>query len=485
MTNKLTQYSFAAVLVLLLVACTAKLPTQKSRGVSQATLSQEMESSSAVTASPEQEAVFRATPEFPQENAFPSSVWQTFPKPPALEPQVAFWRKVYGVWSRSQVAVHDDRYLNLVYEVIRLPGEITGGYTPSQKELLAERLDYWKYRLHDLEQKLAASIPLSGDDQQLASQIGHTADLRTAIRGASERVRAQRGLRERFRRGLEISGRYDRHFRNIFRAVGLPEDLAYLPHVESSFQANARSSAGAVGIWQFTRSAAKAFMDGNGTVDERLDPIASARGAARYLSYAYDKLGSWPLALTSYNHGIGGMQRAKDRFGHDFMRIVYEYDHPQFGFASRNFYAEFLAAREVAGQPEFFFPEGVAYEQPLDWSQTALARSVPVAHSPRDYRTAKQQLVVAKNARWEQPKGNRHAKIGAAAVTRLSSNSVHHASRPHQVDRPSPRKVADNKDLRRIHAYQPQVRAPADSRPKNSRTGAKYKVAQAEVAVRR
>lgn len=485
MTNKLTQYSFAAVLAVLLVACTAKLPTEKSRGVSQTTTSRELESSSASTAAPEEESVFRTTPEFSQEGSFPSWMSQTFPKPPGLEPQVAFWRKVYGTWSRSQVAVHDDRYLNLVYEVIRLPGEITEGYTPMQRELVADRIDYWKSRLRDLEQKLAANIPLSGDDQRLTSQIGQTADLRAALRGASERVRVQRGLRERFRRGLEISGRYDRHFRNIFRSVGLPEDLAYLPHVESSFQANARSSAGAVGIWQFTRSAAKAFMGGNGSVDERLDPIASAHGAARYLSYAYDKLGSWPLALTSYNHGIGGMQRAKDRFGHDFARIVYEYDHPLFGFASRNFYAEFLAAREVASRPEFFFPEGVNYEQPSDETQMALARTVPpVVHARSDHGITKRHLIVAKNARWEPPKGSRHVKTTATGGARLSPKAVQVARRPHQVDHPSPRKVAGIKDLRRVHAYQPKAQT-VEPRPKTGRTGPKYKVAQAEGSVRR
>ncbi|QXP87526.1 lytic transglycosylase domain-containing protein [Methylococcus capsulatus] len=289
-----------------------------------------------------------------------------FPRYPALEPQVAFWRKVYAEWSRSQVALHDDRYLGLIYEVVDLPGEAGGGFTPSQKARVQERFDYWKYRLRNLEDKLASRAPLDAADQQLARRIDEQADLRTAIRGAAERLRYQRGLRERFKRGLEISGRYDEHFRRIFRNAGLPEELALLPHVESSFQANARSSAGAVGIWQFTAGAAKTFMNGQDSVAARLDPIASAHGAARYLSHAYGKLGSWPLAVTSYNHGIGGMQKAKNVYGHNFERIVQDYDHPLFGFASRNYYAEFLAAVEIAADPERFFPEGVNYEDPLD-----------------------------------------------------------------------------------------------------------------------
>jgi len=183
--------------------------------------------------------------------------------------------------------------------------------------------------------------------------------------GASERVRGQRGTRERFKRGLEISNHYDRQFRDIFRNAGLPEELAYLPHVESSFQPAARSSAGAVGMWQFTKGAAQSFMPDGNKVDRRMDPFASAIGAARYLSHAYNILGDWPSALTSYNHGIGGMKRAQRYMGPDFMRIVDYYSGPAFGFASRNYYAQFLAAREIANNPKHFFPEGVAFRPPV------------------------------------------------------------------------------------------------------------------------
>ncbi|MGX2040223.1 lytic transglycosylase domain-containing protein [Methylocaldum sp. MU1018] len=333
-----------------------------------------------------------------------------FPKPASLEPQVAFWRNVYGVWSRSQVALHDNRFLDVIYEVIQLPGDIAEGYTPRQKEWVRERTAYWKSRLLDLEQKVAAGMPLTPDERKLAAKIDRRGDLKTALQGASERLRGQRGLRERFKRGLEISGRYDRHFREIFRQAGLPEDLAYLPHVESSFQTHARSSAGAVGVWQFTRAAAERFMSVNAAIDERLDPVASARGAARYLSHAYGKLGSWPLAITSYNHGISGMLRAKQAFGHDFMRIVHDYDHPQFGFASRNFYAEFLAAREVARLPERFFAEGLRYEKPLDWDRAVLTQDALVSTLAQRYVTDKSRLI-ALNAAWSEP-----AKSGRTAL---------------------------------------------------------------------
>ena len=293
-----------------------------------------------------------------------------FPKPGALEPAVDFWRKTYAVWHRSEVAYHDDRYLDVVYEVWTLPGNVAESLTAEQKWALNQRRDFWKARLISLESKLRFNVPLNADDQYLISKLESSGrPLNTILPGASDRLRSQRGTKERFKRGLEISGRYNLQFRKIFRDAGLPEELAYIPHVESSFQPAARSSAGAVGMWQFTKAAAETFMPGKNRVDRRLDPFASAVGAVRYLSYAYSKLGDWPSALTSYNHGIGGMGRAQKRMGRDFVRIIEQYDGPAFGFASRNYYAQFLAAREIASNPEAYFPEGIIYELPVNPSQ--------------------------------------------------------------------------------------------------------------------
>jgi membrane-bound lytic murein transglycosylase D len=301
----------------------------------------------------------------PQISYIPATYFGVFEKPLELEPALEFWRKTYTRWRRSEVAFHDDRYMDVVYEVMELPGYVDESLTSDQKEMVAQRRAFWKAQLAFLESKLRYNAPLNADDRQIIAKLESSGKpLDSVLYGAAERVRSQRGTRERFKRGLEISGRYDLQFRQIFRDAGLPEDLAYLPHVESSFQPAARSSAGAVGMWQFTKAAAKRFMPG-GRVDLRYDPIASAQGAARYLSYAYGKLGDWPAAITSYNHGIGGMMRAQNQAGPDFVRIVESYDGPAFGFASRNYYAQFLAALEIASNPQPYFPEGVLYEPPL------------------------------------------------------------------------------------------------------------------------
>jgi hypothetical protein len=350
-----------------------------------------------------------------------------FQIPDELEPAIEFWRKTYTLWYRSEIAFHDDRYMDVIYEVMVLPGYVGDNLTSEQKEMVSQRRDFWKAQLAGLESKLRYTEPLNTNDRQIIAKLESSGRLvNSVLNGASERVHSQRGIRERFMHGLEISRRYDQKFRKIFRNAGLPEDLAYLPHVESSFQFAAKSSAGAVGMWQFTKAAAQTFMPAGPRitdnrpakhrptghnlarkrpaghklagkrhtdhrlagkrstghrlasyrstsrriavhrVDQRLDPFASAIGAARYLSYAYSKLGDWPAAITSYNHGIYGMMRAQDQVGRDFVSIVETYDGPAFGFASRNYYAQFLAVCEIANNPIQY---GVQYESPGEPSQ--------------------------------------------------------------------------------------------------------------------
>ena len=138
------------------------------------------------------------------------------------------------------------------------------------------------------------------------------------------------------------SSSYATHIAETFANLGLPPELAVLPHVESSFNANAYSKVGAAGLWQFMRSTGRRYMRVDDAVDERLDPYRSTEAAAQLLAYNYRVLGSWPLALTAYNHGAAGMRRAKESVGtDDFVKINRTYNSRTFGFASRNFFPSF------------------------------------------------------------------------------------------------------------------------------------------------
>jgi membrane-bound lytic murein transglycosylase D len=93
-----------------------------------------------------------------------------------------------------------------------------------------------------------------------------------------------------------------------------------------------------------------------GVVDERRDPLRATRGAALHLKANYEALGSWPLAITAYNHGRAGVARAvRDTGSSDIGVVVKRYRGPLFGFASRNFYAEFLAALAVERSYKDYF----------------------------------------------------------------------------------------------------------------------------------
>lgn len=361
----------------------------------------------------------------------PSPVDGTLPTLPELQPQIAFWRKVYSTWKGNQLALHDDRYLDIVYGVLTLPDSGYDSQTAEQKAFVKGHYENLKSLLEQVALKSASNLPLTSAEQALANHIKNSSGGAAALFGASERLRTQRGLRERFKRGLEISGRYDATFRRIFYEAGLPEDLACLPHVESSFQYNAASSAGAVGFWQFMPGTARQFGMLNDAVDERRDPVAAAHGAARYLRDAYDKLGSWPMALTSYNHGVGGMRRAQDALGNDFAAIVRGYSGPGFGFASRNFYAEFLAAREIARNPQRFFPEGVRFEPPLNLDRVRLRQSVDVATLSTYYDVNSWELAslnqawkpAAQQGRIALPAGSM-VWLPAGTITRLAQRGV-------------------------------------------------------------
>ena len=364
-----------------------------------------------------------------------------FPEPSALEDNVTFWRKVFAKWHLNQVVLHDADYPSLVYDVIELKGKAAESYTKRQRDQIEHRTKALEKKLKRLARVGRNTNGLSNDDRALRQHIidiaGHD-----GLAGAADRVRAQRGLRERFRKGLEISGRYERAFREVFRDEGVPEDLAYLPHVESSFQNRARSSVGASGMWQFTRSAGRLFMKINRAVDQRMDPVAAARGAARYLRQAYEMLGSWPLAITSYNHGIRGMMRAKDEYGEDFNRIVEEYDSRTFGFASRNFYAEFLAARDIASHREKYFPRGLNMQPPLELDSVVLDRPLRSRQIARIYNVNQRKLVTL-NPSWKYRARRNYVSIPAGTEVWLPAGTLSQASGENASDIPQ---QAENDD---------------------------------------
>jgi membrane-bound lytic murein transglycosylase D len=176
-------------------------------------------------------------------------------------------------------------------------------------------------------------------------------------------------------------------------------------------------------------------MTVNDTIDDRMDPIIAAEGAARYLSQAHRRLGSWPLAITSYNHGQGGMANAKAQHGNDIGKIVKQYQGPYFGFASRNFYAEFIAAREVSRNANRYFPEGVRAEEPWPHDRLVLRHSMPVDHLANHFGLTPYRLADL-NKHWSDRAREGRAQLPAGSTVWLPAGTTRRvASQPPPVSR--------------------------------------------------
>ena len=263
-----------------------------------------------------------------------------FPILSGLEGAVEFWKQIFTRYGASEVVFFDPADHGKIYSVLRVP-------EGDEARVLIERE----------RARIVADHDLNPEDG---------------------RVRSQRGVKEQFISGLRISGRYMSQMRKIFRDEGLPVELAYLPLVESSFNVHARSSAGAVGMWQFMPETGKKFLLVSDAVDERRDPMVSTRAAARLLKQNHRLLGNWPLAITAYNHGTEGIFRAMDTVGtQDLVEITRRYQSPTFGFASKNFYAEFLAAVGIANDSKAYFPF-LRPHSPLSLREIEIKRPVPI-----------------------------------------------------------------------------------------------------------
>ena len=273
-----------------------------------------------------------------------------FPRPPALERDVAFWKRIYSEVGTDAGLLHDSRNLGIVYEITRLPA----GLSPRARERQTEkRKKHYKSILLKLAKGNRAG--LSREEKRVLALFPDDVS-RTTIKQSASRVRFQLGQANKFRAGVIRSGAYMPHILATLRDMKLPLEIANLPHVESSYTPAIYSRVGAAGLWQFTRSTGRRFMRVDHVVDERLDPYRASIAAARLLEQNYRVTGSWPLAITAYNHGASGMRRAAKKLGtKDITKIVREYRSRTFGFASRNFYVEFLAASSVANEAEAHF----------------------------------------------------------------------------------------------------------------------------------
>lgn len=266
-----------------------------------------------------------------------------------MRTRVDFWKKVYTQITTEEGFIHDQNDLSVIYKKIRLSKNRRGRRAQSRKE---------KNIIRGLLRSIAKKDykNLNKDETALETIIGKRS--KKELYSMAKDVRIQYGLRDRYYRGLIRSYSYLKYIEKVFSDLKIPHELTYLPHVESSFNYHAYSKVGAAGIWQFMRSTARIYgLKVGYIVDERRDPLKATKAAARLLRDNHRLLKTWPLALTAYNHGPRSVSRAVKKVGTtEINEIIENYGGRRFGFASKNFYATFMATVEISENPEGYFP---------------------------------------------------------------------------------------------------------------------------------
>lgn len=256
-----------------------------------------------------------------------------FEVPESMKKDVQFWIDIYSKYTTHQGVFH------LVGQTDQVLGEIdlTDVYA-NQK---------WSSARQEKEAELIIRI-----QKRLIAK---------RMKINKKQIRLQMGLKDRMQEAIKISGYYLPMIERVFQQEKLPLELTRLVFVESSFNIHAGSKVGASGLWQIMPRLGRKFKYLKPSYDKRNHPYYATLAAARILKENYQILKSWPLAVTSYNHGVGSMLKIIQKYqSNDIAFLVNNVTSKKsFGFASRNFYATFLAALHVEKNANLYFAEPI------------------------------------------------------------------------------------------------------------------------------
>ncbi len=276
-------------------------------------------------------------------------------KDPLLREGIDFWTKIYSKIPSYQGVIHDSVYVGIIYETLDFRGQTR----KKQKELISRAKQKWQSVLYRVHEKVNHIGEMTQDELHVFKLFLKIKERNKYLEAARpKRIRFQLGQKDRFKNAIRESGRYLPMMEKIFSQWGVPTEITRLPFVESSFVSYARSKVGAQGIWQFMKSTGRLFLRIDEWMDQRRDPYFATEAAAQLLKSNFDSLGRWPLAIVAYNHGRKGMMRAVSQVGtQDLGQIIRHYRNVRFGFASRNFFLEFMAAYRVESQADLYFKD--------------------------------------------------------------------------------------------------------------------------------
>ncbi len=275
---------------------------------------------------------------------------QDFKIAPEMKDRVGFWLDIYTKYTSRFSVIHDEERPWIIYKVVdarEIYSQPGSQVTLHANEMILIARE--KKSVTDTLKKLSKrknAKDLTADETKFARLLESTVGKRkTVFSNAEKHIRIQRGQKDFYRNGVIESSKYLNEMEEIFAHHDLPTELVRLPLVESSFNEDATSKVGASGIWQFMPSVGAHYVKMGATIDERNSPIKATDAAAKLLRSNFKMLKNWPLAITAYNHGAGGLVKASKNIANPTMfEIIQTYKSKSFSFASKNFYSEFMAA---------------------------------------------------------------------------------------------------------------------------------------------
>ena len=182
-------------------------------------------------------------------------------------------------------------------------------------------------------------------------------------------------IREKFSLWLSRSGRYMDLMKEILKEKDVPEEIVFLPLIESGFNPYAYSTAKAAGYWQFIASTAKRYgLKINWWRDERRDPVKSTEAAADYLKDLYKMFGSWNLAMAAYNAGEGKILKALNKSKTDDYWSLLDTEYLK--RETKDYVPKFIAASLIANSPQNFGFEDLEYHPPLNYDRVTISSPV-------------------------------------------------------------------------------------------------------------
>lgn len=218
-------------------------------------------------------------------------------------------------------------------------------------------------------------------DDRLIGDLGGISDYASnelALEAVKKNVSLFSGkIKERFSLYLIRSGKYIEMMKKILRENDVPEEIVFLPLIESGFNPNAYSHARAAGYWQFISSTAKRYgLKIDWWKDERRDPVKSTVAAANYLRDLYGMFGSWNLAMAAYNAGEGKIMRAISKTRSDDYWSIVKTEHIK--NETKNYVPKFIAASLIANSPEDFGFDDLDYHSPLKYDKVSITSPLDI-----------------------------------------------------------------------------------------------------------